>query len=40
MSRPFLSCLGALLLLIFAAAPLPATEVEREVETLSLAITC
>lgn len=39
MSRPFLFCLGALLLLVFAAASLPATEAEREVETLSLAIT-
>ena len=39
MSRLFLSCLGALLLLLFMAPPLPAAEAETEVETLSLAIT-
>ena len=39
MSRLFLSCLGALLSLLFMAPPLPAAEVETEAETLSLAIT-
>lgn len=39
MRRFFLSCLGALLLLVLSAAPLTAAEAERDVETLSLAIT-